>query len=88
MERPCFDMLMKIKVLLENAKARDSDADPTVQNTRMRARYAKYHAISSIEARERAILRFYGASVGVVPRMLTCNRLLYESIPAVIMVDD
>ena len=63
MERPCFDMLMKIKVLLENAKARDSDADPTVQNTRMRARYAKYHAISSIEARERAILRFHGASV-------------------------
>ena len=62
-ERLMFDMDLKFYVLLGNAKPRESGVAPIVESTRMRARYAKSHAIWCTEARERAIFRFHGASV-------------------------
>ena len=58
-----FDMDPKIDVLLKPAKSRDSRIDSIVESVRLRARYTKSHAISSTEARERAIFSFHGGFV-------------------------
>ena len=48
----------EIEVLLETAKPRDSSVDSIIESVRLRAGYTQSHAISSIEARERAISSF------------------------------
>ncbi len=68
-----FDMDPKIEVLLENARSRDSQVILIVENDGLRAGYATSHAISSTDARERAISRFHGAPGVVVSRLPTCH---------------
>ena len=56
---------------LENAKSRDSEVIPMGDSVQFRAGCTKSHAISSTEARERAISRFHGAPGGVLLQVLT-----------------
>ena len=81
-ERPIFDRGPKFEVLFGNAKLRESRVVPIVESTRMRARYAKSHAIWCTETRERAILRFHRASVWRVAADAHMQGLLFESFPA------
>lgn len=79
-----FHTGQKIYILLEIAQSRESDLDSVVENVWFREGYAKSHAISSLETRKLAILRFWWCSNIMVSRLLTCNRFLYESPKAVI----
>ena len=65
-EQLYFNMFMKIKVLIGNAKSRDSRVVPTVKNTKVHNGFAKFHEFSLIEARGQAISRFHGCTYGVV----------------------
>ena len=74
-----FDMDHEIVVLLEMMTSRDSRINLNVESVRLHAGCTNYHEISSIEAREKAIEVFVVRSNFVVSRILTYDRLLYES---------
>ena len=56
-------MDQNIEVLLEIIQSSDDEVGSIVENARFREGRAKSYVISSIEIRERAILRIHGASV-------------------------
>ena len=72
----------EIAVLLGKSQSRDSRIVSIVERARLRASCTHSHAISAIEARERAIFSFHGASVWRPAADAHMQGLLYESFPA------